>query len=136
MSFFKLKVGETVYELDKLTMGDTRTLKHHFGVADLAKMSSTDPDVIVGVLAIAIQRKDGKTLDEATAEAESIDFADVVITNDESAVESEADAAPLAGASVATDAPPLPGGPVTTPEPSGLPQSDGSTDSTPGTSTV
>lgn len=120
MAFFKAKVGDTLYELEKLTLGDSRTLKHKFGLADLTEFSSTDPDVIVGLLALAIRKADpSKTIDEAAAEADEIDFEDFVTMAD--AKEPEADAAPLAVDAEVTSVPLASGSPETTPETPGQP---------------
>ncbi len=126
MAFFKAKIGDTVYELDKLTLGDTRILKHKFGLSDLSEFSSTDPDVIVGLLSLSIRKANpALTIEQAAAQADEINFDDFTQVADEKEVAGaeDADAAPLApvDASVATVSPEPSGSPETTPETPGTP---------------
>lgn len=102
MAFFKARVGGTLYEIDKLTLGDTRILKHKFGLTDLVEFSSTDPDVIVGLLALAIHKANpATTIDDAAAEAEGLDFESFAPVD--AAEDEDADAAPLGVGAVTAD---------------------------------
>lgn len=74
--FFKVKVDGKVYELDRLTLGDGRVLKRDFGLIDLETFSTTDPDQMVGLIALAISKTDGISLADATLQAEDIGFDD------------------------------------------------------------
>lgn len=126
MAFFKAKIGDTVYELDKLTLGDGQILKHTFNIPDLSEVGAMDPDVLVGMLAICIRRADpSKTLDQATVEAQAIGYDDIVQGDDEKEPAEAADA-PLeqpatVDASVATVSPETPGSSETAPETPGTP---------------
>jgi hypothetical protein len=92
--FFKAKIAGKVYQLDKLTLGEARLLKREFGLSDLAYFSNTDPDVIVGLLAICIKRDDESlTMDQATEQAEALDIEDFDPNPD--APEEEPEEAPL-----------------------------------------
>jgi hypothetical protein len=92
--FFKVQVGEDVYELDKLTLGDGRILKRDFGLTDLEEFNPGDPDVMVGLLSLAIKHSKGVSLADATAIAEAVDFEDFTSLGDED----EADPTPAAPA--------------------------------------
>lgn len=121
MAFFKVKVGETVYELPKLTMGGSRILKHNFGIVDQENMEATDPDVLVGFMALAIRHGDpSKSIEQATAEAEDIAFEDFVKLDDEAEVAAPLDPAPVEDASVAAADPATSGAPETIPETAGV----------------
>lgn len=74
MAFFKVKVGDETYELERLTLGDARVLKRDFGLTDLEFFSPSDPDQMVGLLALAISKTKGISISEATAEAEALDI--------------------------------------------------------------
>lgn len=120
MAYFKAKIGDTTYELAKLTLGDSQTLKHRFGVSDLTEMSSTDPDVIVGLLTLAVRKADPtKTLDQALAEVQEFDIEDFKPAED--AKEPEADAGPLADDAVVTSDPSVSGNLETIPPTPGDP---------------
>ena len=99
-SFFRIKVagdgeeGGKVYELDRLTLGEARILKREFGLADLAHFNSTDPDQLVGLLVLALQRENpALTLKEAIAQVEDLD---VEAFEEAPAAEEESDPTPAA----------------------------------------
>lgn len=120
---FKVKCGDTIYELDKLTLGDTRILKNHFGADDLENLPLKDPDIMAGLLAIAIMRADpNKSLLQATAEADSFDIQTIGGVPDEP---TEADAGPLAddAAEAVAPQPAETGAPETIPPTAGAPSS-------------
>jgi len=122
MAFFKAKIGDTVYELDKLTLGDTRILKHKFGLSDLSEFSSTDPDVIVGLLSLSIRKANpALSIEQAAAQADEINFDDFTQVDDEKEVADAAPLAPVADASAATVSPEPSGSPETTLETPGTP---------------
>lgn len=122
MAFFKAKIGDTTYELEKLTLGDTRILKHKFGLTDLSEFSSTDPDVIVGLLALAIRKADpNKSIEQATAEVDELNFDDFTTVDDEKEVAAAAPLAPVADDSAAIVEPVPAGSPETTPATPGVP---------------
>lgn len=75
MSFFKVKVDDKVYSLERLTLGDARLLKERFGLADLEEFNPSDPDQLVGLLFLAL-RKERPTEPEANllAEIEDLDI--------------------------------------------------------------
>lgn len=74
--FFRVKVGERIYELERLTLGDGVTLKRDFGLTDLENFNPADPETVLGLMTIAIARTDGLTISEARKQAEDIDLAD------------------------------------------------------------
>ncbi len=63
--FFKVKVGDEVYELDKLTLGEARRLKRDFGLTDLEAFNGTDPDQMVGLLFLSYKRSHPQLADDA-----------------------------------------------------------------------
>lgn len=73
-TFFKVKMGDKVYELDRLTLGNAQTLKQRYGLVDLEFFSPTDPDVLVGLMTLAIQKSTGLSLDEAEKIAQDCDI--------------------------------------------------------------
>lgn len=102
MAFFRVKVGDQVYELDRLTLGDGRVLKQKFGLEDLTKISPGDPDMLVGLLFLALKRAKPDAPDaNLIAEIEDIDidgFTDLADDEDD-------DAGPPAEAGAASPAP-------------------------------
>lgn len=72
--FFKVRMGDKVYELDRLTLGNAQTLKQRYGLVDLEFFSPTDPDVLVGLMTLAIQKSTGLSLDEAEKIAQDCDI--------------------------------------------------------------
>jgi hypothetical protein len=100
MAFFKVKVQDEVYELERLTLGQARRLKREFGLSDLEFFSPTDPDQMVGLLCLAIeQKRPGVDRAVILAEVEALDIdgfepvEDDVEENPTPAVEGDASAA-------------------------------------------
>lgn len=87
--FFKCKVGDKTYELEKLSLGDARTLKREFGLSDLEDLNPTDPDQLVGLIYLAIVKANPDVQRAAAlAEAEGIDVVEWIETaQDDEAVE-------------------------------------------------
>jgi hypothetical protein len=121
MAFFKVKVEDTTYELDKMTLGEARILKREFGLTDLSSFSGTDPDQLVGLLYLALKRENpAMTHDEALAEVEGLDIEGFETpAPDEEAVDEDPTQAGTANGNNSDDSatPSL----ETTPEPSGDP---------------
>lgn len=73
MAFFRAQVGDKVYEVEKLTLGDARLLKRHYGLEDLSEFESGDPDILAGILFLALRREKllaGETVVDAALMAE------------------------------------------------------------------
>lgn len=101
MAFFKCRVGDKTYELDKLTLGDSRLLKREFGLVDLEEFNTTDPDQLVGLLVICLKReRPSADLGALIAEVEAMDIEEFESVADEDAEGPTEDAKPVkAGAS-------------------------------------
>jgi hypothetical protein len=58
MALLRMKVDEETFEvdLDKLTLGEARLLKHDYGMSDLREFSFWDPDQMAGLFVIAVKR--------------------------------------------------------------------------------
>ena len=100
----KIKAGEKVYEVGELTLGEFRLLKREFGVADVSKINPADPDVIVGLTALAALRSEpGRDLDEIVREIEALTTIEVEGDEDETdptsegSAESSSDTSPSGG---------------------------------------
>lgn len=57
MALLKIKFGDELYEVSRLPLGEAQRLKHEHGVDDLTHIDLTDPDVLVGVLEVAVRAK-------------------------------------------------------------------------------
>jgi hypothetical protein len=61
MGVLKITIDKAKYEIDlnKITLGEGRFLKKNFGMSSYSELSEIDPDpdVLVGVLAVAIKRE-------------------------------------------------------------------------------
>ena len=100
--FFKCKVGDKTYELEKLSLGDARTLKREFGLADLEDLNPTDPDQLVGLIYLAIVKTTPDVQRAAAlAEAEGIDVVEWIETAQDDEVEPD----PTPASPEADDAP-------------------------------
>lgn len=109
--FFRIKVGDDVYELDKLTLGDAAYLRREHGLTSFSDLSSKDPDQLVGLLFLAMKRKHPNLTDAALkAEVDGIDFLSLA-----QAAEEPVDV-PLPDAPAPADDVPLSGSLGTTPE--------------------
>jgi hypothetical protein len=108
MAFFKVVVSGKAYELDKLTLGDTRTLKRDFGLTDMENFSSSDPDQLVGLMFLAMSKeRPNERPEKILRDIEAIDILDVIEgIEDEDEDTSETDPTPAA-AEVADDGVPL-----------------------------
>lgn len=114
MALIKVKVGDKVYELDRLTLGEGAALKRRFGVNDLDKFDPRDPETLFGLMTLAIAKTDGLSLADAEKVAEDIDLADL----SDAGEDPEPDPTPAAVDVAATVAPEQPGVSETTlPEP-------------------
>jgi len=114
MAFFKVKVGEALYELEKLTLGEARRLKREFGMESLEHFSPTDPDQLVGLLVLACKRRHPEWTDETVLRF--VEGLDIEHIKPEAPEEAEPVPTPAA-----TAAPEPAGVPVTTPPTSGVP---------------
>lgn len=101
MSFFKCKVGDETYELERLTIGDSRILKRDFGLSDLEHFNPGDPDVVAGLLTLAISKAKDIPISEATKIADAVDFEDFESISDD---EEEGAEDPTPAAEAADDA--------------------------------
>ena len=54
----RIKTDAEVYEIDpdKLTLGEARTLKANYGLESLGLLDPLDPDVLTGLLVVAMKR--------------------------------------------------------------------------------
>lgn len=78
--FFRCRVGERVYELPKLTLGEGRILRTEFGVTDYMELNTTDPEQLVGLLYLCLRReRPAAPKEELIAEVEALDFEDWVV---------------------------------------------------------
>jgi hypothetical protein len=100
MSLFKAKLGDKVYELDRLTLGDGVVLKRQFNVTDLENFNPADPETLVGLLTLAVMKTDGVSLEQAQALVSDVSFDDVDIDDKD-----EADNPQVAPVSEATVSP-------------------------------
>lgn len=116
--FFRVKVGDRTFELDKLTLGEARVLKKEFGLKDLQAFSGADPDQLVGLLYLALLRENPALAHaEALAEVEGLDIESFGVAD-----EDEPD--PTVDVSTDGSTPPeTSGSPVTTPKTGGTPGS-------------
>lgn len=73
MAFFRMKVGDKLYELDKLTLGDACIMKRDFSMLDLTEFNPADPEQVMGLFALAMVKQDGISLTEAKKRASEID---------------------------------------------------------------
>jgi hypothetical protein len=55
--YFKVKLDGQTYELDRLTLGEARILKHEFDMQSLELLDPSDPDHLIGLLYLAMRRK-------------------------------------------------------------------------------
>jgi hypothetical protein len=81
MALLRIKLDDEQYEvdLDRLSLGEARILKHEYGMTDLSEFNFFDPDQMFGLFAIAIRRKRPEATDaEITAEVEGIDIVPVI----------------------------------------------------------
>jgi hypothetical protein len=111
--FFACTAAGKRYELTKLTLGQARTLKREFDLADIEDLNPTDPDQLVGLIYLALIQA-GSSPEAALAEAEGID----IVTLEESAAEVEPDPTSAVAAPVVAVAA---GNSETTPPTSGIP---------------
>jgi hypothetical protein len=75
--FFACKVGDKQYELPKLTLGEARILKKHFGLMQLEDMNPTDPDHLTGLLYLCLRREaPGATLEALLSRIDELDIED------------------------------------------------------------
>lgn len=81
MSFFKVKVGEKVYQLDRLTLGDGYVLERDFGIDP--ENITINIGSVIGLLTLAISKTDGIPIAEARKVAEDVDFEDFQGVGDE-----------------------------------------------------
>lgn len=76
--YFKVTVDGETYELDRLTLGEARVLKHEFDMHSLDLLDSTDPDHLIGLLYLAMRRKHpDRTREAIMASVEGIAFEDL-----------------------------------------------------------
>lgn len=91
MAFFRAKCGDKTYELDKLTLGDARVLKRHFGLDDVEFFNPTDPDQAVGLLVLCLQReRPEESLEVLTAEVEALDVDEFAMADEPDPTEASA----------------------------------------------
>lgn len=84
MAFFRAKIGEKVYELDKLTLGQARLMKRRFDLTDLEEFNIGDPDHMVGILTLCLQQeRPAAELETLIAEVEALDIESAVEMVDE-----------------------------------------------------
>lgn len=77
MAFFRVKVADKVYELDRLTLGDSWLLKQRFGLQDLTEFNPTDPGQLVGLMFLAMTKEHPtKDADLILAEIKALDIDD------------------------------------------------------------
>lgn len=82
--FFKVKVEDRLFELDKLTLGEARVLKKHFGLVNLSSFDGTDPDQLVGLLYLALKReRPDATHEDLLGEIEGLDIEGFATAEDE-----------------------------------------------------
>lgn len=112
--FFACTVAGKKYELTKLTLGQARTLKREFDLADIEDLNPTDPDQLVGLIYLACIQA-GMTPEAALAEAEGID---IMTLEEAPSDEVEADPTPAVEAPAVVSAA---GDSETTPATSGTP---------------
>lgn len=115
MALIKVKVGDKVYELDRLTLGEGAALKRRFGVTDLDKFDPRDPETLFGLMTLAIAKTDGISLKDAEDIAADIDLSDL-----SSVDEPVEDPTPAAVDAVATVAPDTSGSSETLPSVPGI----------------
>lgn len=93
-AFFKARIGEHVYTLEKLTLGDARILKRDFGLEDMDEFSPTDPDTLVGLLYLCLKAE--RPLADRTALIAEVEALDIDAFSDET--EADEDPTPAAQA--------------------------------------
>lgn len=72
--FFACKAGDKQYELPKVTIGEARLLKRHFGLAQIEDLNPTDPDHLAGLLFLCLRRESpGVPMEKLLAEVEDLD---------------------------------------------------------------
>lgn len=76
----RFKLGKDKYEIDEddLTLGEAFFLKREYDLNDFSNLSHDDPEVLLGLLAVALKRKDPELTDaEARTRAEGIKSAPI-----------------------------------------------------------
>jgi hypothetical protein len=84
MAGLKIKLDGEQYTIDmsKITLGEGRFLKKHFGMTSYEELTiiDPDPDIIVGILAVAIKREHPELdEDEIVAKVEAIPQGDFFV---------------------------------------------------------
>ena len=103
MALIKVKVGEKVYELDRLTLGDGAVLKRRFGVTDLDKFDPRDPETLLGLITLAVSKARGIPIADAEKVAGDFDLADISGVEDEPEPDPTPAEAPVVAATVDPD---------------------------------
>jgi hypothetical protein len=76
--YFKVKLDGQTYELDRLTLGEARILKHEFDMGSLELLDPSDPDHLIGLLYLAMRRKrPTEPRDALMAQIEGVSFEDM-----------------------------------------------------------
>jgi hypothetical protein len=80
VSLIRIKLDDKTHEIDpdRLKLGEVLTLRRDFGFRNMAEFDAADPEILIGLLVIAMQRDNPDTpYAQIVAEVKDLDFMDV-----------------------------------------------------------
>lgn len=88
----KLTANGKQYELGELNLGEFRLLKRHFGVDNMAAIHPGDPDVLVGLVVVAMLRDNPeRDVEDAVREVEALSSIEIDADEDDESDPTSAD---------------------------------------------